>query len=212
MKTHPSKKSTLKSTMTFLKLKRTPRHNKSKRNTKSWPNNSTLIEKMEMSKNSSNSMKPMKLSVTQKKEKYMTSTDLREGPQVKRISSTCSSEEEDEEEPEVVLEDERKCLKLNLPKRHSISPLKTFTTAESSNSNTLEPDAAKSVMVRVDKMSKNVNNAREKVWSFKCIKWVQECINKFKSTVINAVERERLFLKEESAKDVMLKRFSRRQR
>ena len=107
-----------------------PLHNKSRRNTKSWLNNFTLIEKMETLKNSRHLMKHMKLLATHKREERMISTDLKEDLQDKRISSTCSSEEEDEEEPEVALEDERKCLKLNLPKRHSISLSKTFTTAE----------------------------------------------------------------------------------
>lgn len=133
MKNHLNNKLILKSTTTFLDLKRMPLHNKSRRNTKSWLNNFTLIEKMETSKNSNHLMKHMKLLATQKREERMISTDQKEDPQDKRISSTCSSEEEDEEEPEVALEDERKCLKLNLLKRHLISLSKTFTTAESSN-------------------------------------------------------------------------------
>ena len=48
-----------------------------------------------------------------------------------------------------------------------------------------EPDAAKNVMVKVDKKSKNVTNVKEKEWSSKCIKWAQECINKSKNIVTN---------------------------
>jgi len=40
-------------------------------------------------------------------------------------------------------------------------------------------------MAKVDNKLKNASNVKGKVWSFKCIKWVQECINKYKNIVIN---------------------------
>lgn len=53
----------------------------------------------------------------------------------------------------------------------------------------------KNVAVKVDNKSKNVNNVKVKVWSFKCIKWVQECINKFKNIAINVQAKVKSSLK-----------------
>jgi hypothetical protein len=70
-----------------------------------------------------------------------------------------------------------------------------------------ELDAVKNVKAKVDKMFKNVNNVKEKVWLFKCIKWVQECINKYKNIVINVKERVKSSLKEVNANNAMDKKF-----
>lgn len=70
-----------------------------------------------------------------------------------------------------------------------------------------EQDAVKNVTVKVDKMYKNVKHVKEKVLLFKCIKWVLECINKFKNTVINAKDKDKLLLKEVNVKVVMVQRF-----
>lgn len=54
-----------------------------------------------------------------------------------------------------------------------------------------ELDAAKNVMVKVDKMYKSVKHAKEKVLLSKCIKWVLVCINKFKNIVTNAQVKDK---------------------
>lgn len=74
------------------------------------------------------------------------------------------------------------------------------------NYNIQEQDVAKNVMVKADKMLKNVNSVKVKVWLSKCIKWDQVCINKFKNIAINAVDRDKLFHKEVNAKYAVGKR------
>jgi hypothetical protein len=61
-------------------------------------------------------------------------------------------------------------------------------------------------VVKEDKMFKNVKHVKVEVKLFKCIKWVQECINKFKKTVINVLDKDRLFLKVENVKFVMVEK------
>lgn len=49
--------------------------------------------------------------------------------------------------------------------------------------------------VKVDNKCKNVSNVKAKVWSFKCIKWAQECINKSKNIAINVQDKAKSSLK-----------------
>lgn len=93
-----------------------------------------------------------------------------------------------------------------------MSPYKIFTTVELSNSNTPEQDVVKNVMVKVDNKSKNVNNVKVKVWSFKCIKWVQECINKSKNIVINVQVKAKSSLKPVNANHAMERKFYKRKK
>lgn len=93
----------------FLVSKKMPLHNKSKRNINNLLNNSILIVKMVMLKNSNNLIKPIKHSVILKKEDYMINMELKDlSPEEVMIFSICSSEEEEEVEQEEVLEDENK--------------------------------------------------------------------------------------------------------
>lgn len=80
------------------------------------------------------------------------------------------------------------------------------------NYNIQEQGVAKNVMVKAGKMLKNVNNVKVKVWSSKCIKWAQVCINKFKNIAINAVEKDKLFHKEVNVKSVMEKKSYKKRR
>lgn len=82
--------------------------------------------------------------------------------------------------------------------------------AKLSNTKIRELDAVRSATVREVKMSKHVNNARVKVWSSKCIKWDQECINKCKSIAINVKERDKLLPKVESVRNAKDKKFLKR--
>jgi hypothetical protein len=52
-----------------------------------------------------------------------------------------------------------------------------------------------------------VELARVKVELFKCIKWDPVCISKFKKHVMLARDKDRLFLKEQNAKDALARRF-----
>ena len=190
-----------------------PHNNKSKRNIKNLLNNYILIEKMVMSKNSNNLTKPIKHSLIHKREESMISMVVKvDNLEVKKISWICSSVVEEEQLEEVVLEEESKWLKSKLHKKPSMSPYKIFTTVELSNSNTLEQDVVKNVTVKVDNKSKNVNNVKVKVWSFKCIKWVQECINKSKNIVINVQVKVKLSLKPVNANHAMERKFYKRKK
>ncbi len=185
-----------------------PLNNKSKRNINNLLNNSILIVKMVMLKNSNNLIKPIKHSVILKKEDFMINMDLKDLSLEEVMTfSICSSEEVEEEEQEVVLEDENKLLKLNQLKKHSQSLYKTFIMAKLLKCKIQEQDAVKNVTVKVGKMYKNVKHVKEKVLLFKCIKWVLECINKFKNIVINAKVKDKLLLKEVNVKVVMAQRF-----
>jgi hypothetical protein len=189
-----------------------PPNKKSKKDINNSPSNSIPTKKPETSKSSNNSIRSTKPSETLKREKFMTSMAPKElrVPQVKRISSTCSSEEE--EAAEVVNPHVNKFPNANPLKSLSMSVLRIFTMAKLSKFKIRGPDAAKNVAVREDKMSKNAKPAREKVWSFKCIKWVRECINKFKNIVISAKVKAKLSLKVENVRNVKDKRFFRKQK
>jgi hypothetical protein len=56
-------------------------------------------------------------------------------------------------------------------------------------------------------MLKVVGLAREKAELFKCIRWDLECINKFKRLAMLVREKDRSFLKEQNAKDVLARKF-----
>lgn len=56
------------------------------------------------------------------------------------------------------------------------------------------------------KVCKNAKHAKDKVELSKCIKWVLECISKFKKIVINAKGKDRLSLKAQNAKPATVKR------
>lgn len=190
--------------MISLVWKTMPHNNKSKRNIKNLLNNYILIEKMVMSKNSNNLTKPIKHSLIHKKEESMISTvPMADNLEVKKISLICSSVVEEEEQEEVVLVEENKWPKSKPHKKPLMLPYRIFTMVELSNSNTPEQDVVKNVTVRVDNKSKNVNNVKVKVWSFKCIKWVQECINKSKNIVINVQVKAKLSLKPVNANHAM---------
>ena len=190
-----------------------PHNNKSKRNIKNLLNNYILIEKMVMSKNSNNLTKPIKHSPIHKREESMISmVPMVNNLEVKKISWICSSVVEEEELEEVVLEEENKWLKSKPHKKPSMSLYKIFTTEELSNSNTPEQDVVKNATVRVDNKSRNVNNAKVKVWSFKCIKWVQECINKSKNIAINVQVKVKSSLKPVNANHAMERKFFKRKK
>jgi len=193
--------------MTYSASKKMHQPKKLKRNINNSLKNFILIEKMEMLKNSNNSMKHIKHLVIHNKEEIMINMVLKEPKDHKdmMILWICSSVEEEEVEEEQ--EDVNKFLKLNLLKKHSQSLCKIFIMVKLWNLKIPELDAVKNVKVKVDKMFKNVSNVKEKVWLFKCIKWVQECINKYKNIVINVKEKVKSSLKEANANNVMDKKF-----
>ncbi len=210
MMIHRINKSITKSITISLGLAKMQILNKSRKNINNLPRNSIQIEKMEMLKNSNNSMKLTKLSLIPKKEECMISMDLMVVLK-ETILWICSLEVEEEVELEA-LEDVNKCQRLNLPKKHLMLLLKIFTMAKSLSLNIPEQDAAKNAVVKEGKVSKNANNVKERVSLFKCIKWAQACINKFKSTVINVADKDKLYLKEENVKVAMEKRSLKRQK
>jgi hypothetical protein len=164
---------------------------KSKKSTKSLQRNFTLIKKMVIPKNSKNSLKPIKRFQIPKNAECTTSTALKEPEvedQANKISSTCSSEEEAEAEAP---QPKSKSPSANPPKLALKSHLLIFTMAKSSSTNITEPDAAKNAMVKEVKMLKHANSARVKAWSFKCTKWDQECISKFRKIATSAKEKEK---------------------
>ena len=108
-------------------------------------------------------------------------------------------------EEEVHLE-KNKCKKLNLPKKDFKLLCKIYIMEKSLKWITQEQGAVKNVVVKEDKMFKNVKHVKVEVKLFKCIKWVQECINKFKNTVINVLDKDKLFLKVENVKFVMVEK------
>lgn len=130
----------------------------------------------------------MKPWVTHKKEKSMTSMEQMEAPRDRKIYSTCSSVEAKQEE---LLKNVKKFKRSNPLKSLSMSHFKTFTMEKWSKFSILEQDAVKNVKVKADKTSKNVSYVRVKVSLSKCIRWVPECINKSKSIVINAADKDR---------------------
>lgn len=172
--------------------KKMPPKIKSKKSIKSSLKNSIPIKKTVIPKNSNNSLKPIKHFQILKNAKCTTSTALKEPEvegQANKISSTCSSEEE-EAEAEAPLP-KSKSPSANPPKLALKSHLLIFTMAKSSSTNITEPDAAKSAAVREVKTSKHANSARVKAWSFKCTKWDQECISKFRRIAISVKEKEK---------------------
>jgi hypothetical protein len=64
----------------------------------------------------------------------------------------------------------------------------------------------KNVLGKAVRMSKNVKIVKDKAVLFKCSKWVQECINKFKKIVISVKGKVKLLVKEVNVKFVMGKR------
>lgn len=85
--------------------------------------------------------------------------------------------------------------KLNQLKKHLILLQKIFIMVKSSKQNIIDQDVVKNVMEKVEKMFKNVKHVKEKVLLCRCIKWVQECINKYKNIVINVLVKDKLFQK-----------------
>ncbi len=165
---------------------------KSKKSIKSLPRNFTLIKKMVIQKNSKNSLKPIKHFQIPKNAECTTSTVLKEPEvedQVSKISSTCSSEEEEAEAGAPL--PKSKSPSANPPKLALKSHLLIFTMAKSSSTNITEPDAVKNAVVKEVKMSKHASSARVKVWSFKCIKWGQGCISKFRRIATSVKEKEK---------------------
>ncbi len=69
-----------------------------------------------------------------------------------------------------------------------------------------EQDVVKNALGKVVKMQKNVKIVKDKAVLFKCSKWVQGCINKFKRIVISAKDKVKLLVKEANAKFVMEKK------
>jgi 1,4-dihydroxy-2-naphthoyl-CoA synthase len=55
-------------------------------------------------------------------------------------------------------------------------------------------------------MYKNVKLVKAKELLFKCTKWDQECISKFRNIVINVKAREKSLLKVQNANNVLEKR------
>lgn len=209
MTTHHNKKLITKSSTISLVSKKMPPNKKSKNDTKNSLNNFIPIKKPVMSKNSKNSTKPIKLSETPKKGECTISMEPKDPKApAKTTSSTCSSEVEEEEEALL----KNKSLKSNLPKKHSQSLFKTFIMEKLSKCSIPDQDAAKNVEAREDKTLKNANNAKEKVWSSKCTKWVQACINKFKNIAINVKEKDKLLLRAENVNNAKDKRFSKRKK
>lgn len=103
--------------------------------------------------------------------------------------------------------EKNKCKKLNLPKKHFKLLYKIYIMEKLLRWIIQEQDVVKNVGVKEDKMFKSVKHVKVEVKLFKCIKWVQECINKFKNTVINVLDKDKLFLKVENVKFVMVERF-----
>jgi len=68
---------------------------------------------------------------------------------------------------------------------------------------TQELDVVKIVKVKVEKILINVLNVKEKDKLFKCSKWDQECINKFKKDAMTVKDKDKLLVKEENAKHAM---------
>lgn len=69
-----------------------------------------------------------------------------------------------------------------------------------------EQDAAKLVKEKEDKKQRNAQHVKEKGVSFRCIKWDQECISKFKKIVMPVKEKARLLQKMENAKPALEER------
>lgn len=130
-------------------------------------------------------MKHIKLYLIHKKEKYMINMDQKvpKEVKVKKIFWTCFSVEE--EEAEAVPLEKNKCKRLKLPKKHFKLLYKIYIMEKLLKWTIQEQDVVKNVTVKVVKMFKNVKHVKVEVKLFKCIKWVQECINKSKNTAIN---------------------------
>lgn len=126
------------------------------------------------------------------------------------IYSICSSEEEEVEEDKEGAGN--KCLRLSQPRKLLTLLLKIFIMGKLSNCNTTEPDVVRNVMEREVRTYKNVKHAKEKVLQYKCIKWVQECINKFRNIVTNVVDRDKSYLKLANVRPVMGRKCIRRQK
>jgi len=184
---------------------------KSRKNIKNSPKNSILIKKPVMSKSSNNSTKLTRPSVIPKSVECTTSMVPKapEEDPASKTSSTCSSVAKEEEEEHLA---KNKSPNANPPKSLSKSHSQIFTMERLSNIKIREPDAVKNAVVKEVRMWKTANSARVKVWSFKCTKWGLECINKFKSIVINAEEKDKLLLKAESVSNVRDKKFFKRQK
>lgn len=60
---------------------------------------------------------------------------------------------------------------------------------------------AKPATEKEEKMLKHAQHAKAKVELYKCIKWVQECISKFRKTVIHVKVREKSLRKALNAKN-----------
>lgn len=208
---HLNNKLTIKNIMMSLESRKMLPLNKSKRNIKNSRGHCILTKKQVMSKNSKNWMKPMRHFRILKRGESMISMDQKEVLQVtKKICWTCSLEEA--EEAEAGLSVKNKWPKSKPPKNHSKSPYKIFITAELSNLNIQEQDAVKSVVVKVDNKFKNANNAKVRAWSYKCIKWDQECTNRFKNIAINAPVKVKSSLNPPSVNHAMAKRFHKRRK
>ena len=93
---------------------------------------------------------------------------------------------------EVVEEGPRsKCLKLNPLKNQSIFPSKIFIMVKCFDLLIPVLGAVKPVKVKAVKMSRSVRHAKDKVELFKCIKWGQVCISRFKKIVINVQDKDK---------------------
>lgn len=77
---------------------------------------------------------------------------------------------------------------------------------------TKEQDVARNAEEKVVKMQKNVKHAKVKAESYKCIKWVQACISKFKKIAINVKVKVKLLVKEENAKLATVRKFKRKKK
>jgi hypothetical protein len=109
---------------------------------------------------------------------------------------------------EEVLEEEakNKCQKFKQLKKVYKSHYKIFITETCLKYLIKEQDAAINVLVKEDKVLRNAKLVKGKAELSKCIKWVLECISKFKKIVINVKGKEKLSLKVQNAKLAMVKR------
>ena len=75
-----------------------------------------------------------------------------------------------------------------------------------------ELEFVKIAMERVENRLKNVRNAKEEDKLYKCYRWDQECISKFKKDVMTVKDKVKLLVKEENVKFVWVKKFSKKRK
>jgi hypothetical protein len=75
-----------------------------------------------------------------------------------------------------------------------------------------EQELARLAMEKEELEFKPVNNVKEKVELFKCIRWDLECISRYKKLVMFAEDKVKSFKKARNAKLVMVRNYKRSQK